>query len=407
MQAQTPLSSAQNISQPQRIGFLFNHDHLHQIPHGAPILAALIDEYPGLEAHVFVTGAKRAAFLKKLLPDSVLAKLQWHEISSSTWAVALDRLTGRAIPFERIGTLFKNRRTLIQMDVLVVPETTSLFLKEHFGGSALRLIYTQHGAGDRAVGFKPSIKKFDHVFVAGEKIRKRMLAAGVIRPDGFSEVGYPKFDIIDLSPPQSLFKNNNPTVLYNPHCHPALSSWFRDGLRVLEFFYEHRDYNLILAPHVMLFARQAHLSAAPWSLKFRGCIPAKYRKAPNILIDTDSPACVDMTYTRAADIYLGDASSQVYEFLYEPRPCIFLNSQKTAWKDDPNFAHWKLGPVIESVNELPTFLKNRDWHATRYRDLQKAAFIATFGDSVKGGARRAAQAVADFAKKLKPTPCSC
>ncbi len=48
-----------------------------------------------------------------------------------------------------------------------------------------------------------------------------------------------------------------------------------------------------------------------------------------------------MSYTTAADIYLGDVSSQVYEFLYEPRPCLFLNSHEFAWKSDPNFAHWK------------------------------------------------------------------
>lgn len=29
-----------------------------------------------------------------------------------------------------------------------------------------------------------------------------------------------------------------------------------------------------------------------------------------------------MTYTPAADIYLGDVSSQSYEFLLDPRPCL-------------------------------------------------------------------------------------
>ncbi|MFV0338348.1 MAG: hypothetical protein ACK5LK_08930 [Chthoniobacterales bacterium] len=395
-------------SPPTRIGFLFNHDHLHQIPHGAPILAelaTLADAHPEVELHAFASGSERLAFLKKLLPTELHPKLHWHEISSPFWALTLDRLSGRAIPFERIGTLFKNRRVLTGMNVMVVPETTSLFLKEHFGGKDLRLIYTQHGAGDRAVGFKPSIKKFDHVFVPGEKIRKRMLEAQIIRPDAFSEVGYPKFDLIDLTPTAPLFENDRPTILYNPHCHPALSSWFRDGLRVLEFFYKHREYNLIVAPHVMLFARRAHLSVSPWNLKFRGRIPKKYYNAPNILIDTSSPACIDMTYTRAADIYLGDASSQIYEFLYTPRPAIFLNSQNANWQNNPNFAHWKLGPVINQVHELHPLLKDQSWHPTQYAERQKNAFTATFGKSVKGGAKRAAQAVLDFANRPRPAVC--
>ena len=50
---------------------------------------------------------------------------------------------------------------------------------------------------------------------------------------------------------------------------------------------------------------------------------------------------IDMTYTDQASVYIGDVSSQVYEFLRRPRPCIFLNFDRTAWQGDENFAHWK------------------------------------------------------------------
>jgi hypothetical protein len=56
-----------------------------------------------------------------------------------------------------------------------------------------------------------------------------------------------------------------------------------------------------------------------------------------------------MTYTRAADIYLGDVSSQVYEFLRTPKPCLFLNSSDAAWCGDESFHHWLYGPVLDTI----------------------------------------------------------
>ena len=58
-----------------------------------------------------------------------------------------------------------------------------------------------------------------------------------------------------------------------------------------------------------------------------------------------------MTYMLAADIYLGDVSSQVYEFLLEPRPCIFLNGHNVPWQDNPYYSHWTLGQVIDDVKK--------------------------------------------------------
>lgn len=379
-----------------RVGFLFNHDHLHQIPHGVPILAALCKRNPALEIHVFVRGADRAAFLRRLLPAGIPGRIFWHDLKAPLIASILERLFGRAVPIERLGTLVRYRKCFAAMDALIVPETTSLFLKKWPRCRSLRLIYIQHGAGDRAVGFKPAIRHFDHVLVAGPKIKSRMVATGIVRPGGYSEVGYPKFDVIHPGGPPRLFSNDNPVVLYNPHGHPGLSSWFLDGLKVLEHFRTHPDYNLIFAPHVMLFAKRLHLSLDPWHFRWRREIPARYFSAPNIRIDTGSPACVDMTYTRAADIYLGDVSSQIYEFLHKPRPALFLNSHKVTWEGDANYAHWHLGPVIEEVSSLPALLANRAWHFEKFATRQAEAFKATFGTSAQGGGRRAADAIVQF-----------
>src|SRR3546814_17702316 len=70
------------------------------------------------------------------------------------------------------------------------------------------------------------------------------------------------------------------------------------------------------------------------------------RKLPHMHIDLGSERSIDMSYTGSADLYLGDVSSQVAEYLYRPRPCVFLNAQGVDWQEDPNYRFWSLGPGI-------------------------------------------------------------
>src|SRR3546814_3460334 len=78
--------------------------------------------------------------------------------------------------------------------------------------------------------------------------------------------------------------------------------------------------------------------------------------APHIRIDMGSRHSIDMSYTMSADVYLGDVSSQVYEYLLHPRPCIFLNLDRRDWRGDEAFSHWRLGQVIEDMGTLPQAL---------------------------------------------------
>jgi hypothetical protein len=139
-----------------------------------------------------------------------------------------------------------------------------------------------------------------------------------LRPGSYAAVGWPKFEVVrGLNPDKlRLFDNNNPVIVYNPHFDQKVSSWGPMGLGVLNFFAKNSNYNLIFASHVVLFKR---------FVRHKGFLPKKYRGFPNILIDTGSQASADMTYMLNSDIYLGDVSGQVYEFLLEPRPCIHLS----------------------------------------------------------------------------------
>jgi hypothetical protein len=272
--------------------------------------------------------------------------------------------------------------------------------------NGVKLIHTRHGAGDRAIGFDGASSKFDKVLVAGDTIRKRLIEEAAIGADRIAVVGYPKFDLLPTNTARSPFPDSNlPTVLYNPHVAPHLSSWFRHGKAVLEFFASNRDYNLIFAPHVMLFERPVTVTISPPRLSWPGAIPAHARRAPNIHIDVSSSACTDMTYTRAADIYLGDVSSQVYEFLIDPRPCIFLNSHSRAgYEDDPNFAHWKAGDVINDLADLEGALRSAVKQPNRHKAAQQQLFASHISLTGEKSSVRAARAIEDFVLGLDETP---
>ena len=116
--------------------------------------------------------------------------------------------------------------------------------------------------------------------------------------------------------------------------------------------------------------------------------------------DGSSPMCFpDGEFiTSDADIYLGDASSQVYEFLRRPRPCVFLNTHRLAWQNDPNFAHWRAGPVIDDPADLGAALAHaREDHERLYRPVQQAMFDYSFDLTEEPSSARAGRALAKFA----------
>src|SRR5690606_36439804 len=116
---------------------------------------------------------------------------------------------------------------------------------------------------------------------------------------------------------QPLFRNDRPVVLYNPHFDRKLSSFASVAYRLIEIVRADDRWNLVVAPHVRL--------AEQWSAERRRAWEA--RAVPDkIIVDLVSQRSIDMSYTLGADIYVGDVSSQVYEFLVRPRPCLFINA---------------------------------------------------------------------------------
>lgn len=390
-----------------RVGFLFNHDQIHQVAHSLPIAIALSKLDPSVEVVIATTNELLRQEVNRLLsldPDYArleMVRLQPRSRLSKTAIGLLDHL----VPAAKIAIYRDNLHFFRSLDALVVAEKTSALLKTRYGLKDLKLIHTRHGAGDRAVGFNKTSGAFDFVLASGPKIYDRLLSEVGLPPNRMAVVGYPKFDLPRAAKvPASFRDNGKPIVLYNPHVSPHLSSWYRHGRQVLDFFLERADYNLIFAPHVMLFERKVVLSIDKMRVNFPGWLDPKYSQAPNIHIDPASPSSTDMSYTEAADIYLGDASSQIYEFLLRPRPCIFLNSRGADYADDPNFAHWSAGRVIDNVPELGDALSSAFEDHSRYLATQQALFRRSIDLNGEPSSERAAAAIRCYLTGELPTP---
>ena len=143
----------------------------------------------------------------------------------------------------------------------------------------------------------------------------------------------------------------------------------------------------------MLFARPWTVTIDRLSIASAKKPPARYNDAPHMLMDLGSPACTDMTYTNAADLYLGDVSSQVYEFLNRPRPCLFLDAHDTPWQGNPNYRHWTTGPVMTDANDIIGAVDAAFASQASYSDAQRAVLEDSFSVTAEPASVRAAAAI--------------
>jgi len=381
----------------KRICFLFNHDQTHQVAHSLPIALALAARGEHRIILAYAREAIRAEIERQADPALIvrveLVRLGLKRAGTRMLAGALERL----VPAAKLMIYRDNLDFFRSFDAVVVSEKTTLLLKTRYGLERVKLIHTRHGAGDRAIGFNRASAAFDLVLVSGPKIERRLIDDAGLAPEQIALVGYPKFDLCANNRFAGSFPApQRPTVIYNPHPSPKLSSWFRHGAAVLAAFRNQDRYNLIFAPHVMLFERKWVVTIDPPSLARVVPPGPEFAREPRIHIDTGSAASSDMSYTNHADIYLGDVSSQVYEFLRVPRPCLFLDSHGVDWRDDPNYLHWQAGPVLQSADGLLDAIDAALAAHPDYAPVQQALIDATFSLSDRPSAERAADAITAF-----------
>jgi hypothetical protein len=282
--------------------------------------------------------------------------------------------------FPGINSLVKQYvKEFSSCDVLVSPSDDILMMRSLDEFQGKKFVYTHHGAGDREYGFLDWVTQFDLIFVSSQEIKDRFSEMGIFnhkKNKGMVVIGYPKFDLClsnECGKKLDIFANNNPVVLYNPHFEEEFSSWYRWGAQLVHIFSSVSEFNFIIAPHISL------------SNSEKRKLKSLCRGRENIYLDVDATSknLVDMTYTIYADIYVGDVSSQVYEFLVKSRPCIFLNPNGFKWQSNANFSSWKFGEVVESIADVSNALDQAAFNAKSFKEIQRHAFENRF---YQGGA---------------------
>ena len=361
----------------QKIGFVLLGG-VHHILHLIPPAAAMAD-HPELQPVIFTRTTEEAANCQKVLQKLGASELPIHILKTSKLLAKISR---------KLAPLLSNIKELQNMDALVVAERTSTILKR-LPMRLPPLIHIPHGAGDRAKSYDKRIRLFDHVIVAGPKDKRRMIELGLVTEQSCSVSGYIKAAALKRIYPDraSLFSNNKSVVLYNPHFDKTLSSWWKFGPKILEAFSKQSEFNFVFAPHIRLFAEARNQITAELEA---------YGRKENILIDLGSEKSTDMTYTHGADVYIGDVSSQVYEFLLEPKPCLFLSFKELDWRNNPDYAHWQYGPVeVKDTNLLQSVRAAMDTHHT-FKPTQIAGRDQALGDPAQNALINCVTHISEF-----------
>ncbi len=344
-------------SRPYKIAFL-HLEEIHQIYHFVTVAIALAQTQ---EVSILTYPGKHT-LLKRALEVPGGEKVQLEMLTTQAFRAFTDLLKKRELPRKGFW-IKKNKRYLLHhFDALVFTDFYHRYILEARGQQPFpKLIKFPHGTPGRGYSYKPDQKDFDFQLLVGAYHYQQLSNLSLLGPCP-KIIGYPKLDAVNKEK-KTIFENGRPTVLYNPHFSVPYSSWHGHGLEILEYFYHKDTFNLIFAPHINLF-------------KIKGgerieSIPSHYFEAPHMHIDIGSEASVDMTYVKAANIYLGDVSSQVYEFIIEPRPCLFFNTEGISWKENPNYRFWQCGEVAENLRELIAMLPKAFDRFQNYRAVQE------------------------------------
>ncbi len=387
------------VTDRKRVLFLFNHDAAHQVAHSASIMSELAASHPQIETIAGTGNAAIEAQLRNLLPALVEDRIHWVDLSLDPLYDAILSVPNAVLPAKRLARLRTNEDFFSSVDALISTERTCLRVKERLraknASDVPLFFYIPHGAGDRSVAYHPSLAQFDFHLLSGKKIVDEMVAHGIATKDQCRIIGYAKFDAVAPATNRRFFKDDKPVILYNPHFDPHLSSWYTMGPQLLDELTGLSDqFNVIFAPHVMLFRKKLHISPEYRVMRVRPDVPNEVAARENVLVDTASPALFDMTYTSFADIYIGDVSSQVYEFLRSPKPCFFIDS---AAQGADSYPFWANGPVVGNVRELLDKIGAWQEVGAQHRAVQRELFQYTIDHNpARSASQRGAQAIAQI-----------
>jgi hypothetical protein len=352
------------------VAFLFLGETL-LIPHLYPVVEALATRCPGLPVDVWVSTDTHQALIEQWLPAGGSVRLR----PAPGFRRACDDPGQGRNPLlpNKLLTLARLAPGLMRTRVVLCAEQTSLWLPALLP-LRTRFLHTSHGVGSMSARDDRRRRAAWKLLVPSELERRTYLDRG-FTPDKVVATGYVKASFRYRSQSRPRFDAPRPTILYTPHWRRHRSSWWDWGRSIVELLAGQHDYNVIFAPHQRLREQVPELPT----------LVAELNRLPHVHADLDSFAMVDGSYTAAADIYLGDTSSQVVEFLARPRPVVFLNSQRIDWRATSDHGFWECGEVLDRLDGLMAALARAPSLHEQYLPVQTAFASASLGE-LDGGA---------------------
>lgn len=277
-----------------------------------------------------------------------------------------------------------------KMDAFIVPLYDYLILKKYYPKKSM--IYTTHGMPSREYAFDNRITQFDLFFLSSLRDLTERRKRNQITNTNHKVIGFSKHDLLKYNSARPVFNNKNKTILYNPHWEKNMSSFKKFGFQILNFFSNNPEYNLIFSPHCKLVSRNLYLR---YQLK-------KYHKFSNIIVDLHSEKNNDMTYTKQADLYMGDVSSQVLEYLFlGTKPCLFLDAHNLMSDNIQRPITWDLGDVINKLDNLKESInKAFENYNKEYKPIQIKKRNNIFYRSNKRPSKLASEAILDLLNNI-------
>ena len=356
------------------VAFLFLGETL-LIPHLWPIAEAMAQDAPDVPIDLWIS-------------TSV------HEALLGGWSLPYPNMRVRRAPGFRHVPLPQDGRNpvlpgkmpmlarlaprLVGAAGVVCAEQTSLWLPTILPLGLPPFVKTSHGVGSMSARDDRRRRAATLTLVPSELERGTYLQRG-FDPARIVATGYMKASFTHRTPARALFPEPRETIVYAPHWQRRRSSWWAWGREIVAMLAAQDRWNVILAPHQRLLETEPEVRAILQQAAHR----------PHVHADWSSFAMVDGSYMAAADLYLGDTSSQVIEFLATPRPCVFLNNEAIDWRATDDHDFWHCGEVIDTLDRLADALGEAPGRHAAFADAQIRIAGAALGATDAGAPHRA------------------
>jgi hypothetical protein len=364
------------------VAFLFLGETL-LIPHLYPIVEALAAEAPDVVIDIWVVTSVHEELISQWLKGAGTDPSRTRIRRAPGFRDCPDLHSGENPPLPpKLPILLRLLPHLIASQAIVCAEQTSLWLPRILPFLRRRFFKTSHGVGSMSARDDARRRAVRKLLVPSEQEKATYTARGL--PDEKLVVtGYIKSAFGALAQPRKLFADEKPVVVYAPHWQRHRSSWWAWGREIVGMLARQDRFNVILVPHQRLVEKDPDVRD----------VLADVASLPHIYTDLDSFAMVDGTYMATADIYLGDTSSQVVEFLVRPRPCVFLNTGHIDWQATDDHEFWKCGEVVDELQQVVRALERAPARHSEFIGVQESFARQALGETGPEAPRRAARAI--------------